>query len=146
MKGKEKIKLAVQELSLSGYSKEKIAERLEISTSTVYRILAKLQQGSNQWLTNLAQKDCASIYKNSLDGLQQDLMHLNELLEKESVQENVKLQLQIRREIINTRSKYFHYLLQGPMVWSMAIFVKHNSIEATPQPTMEALGGISGAK
>ena len=144
MKGKEKIKLAIQELTLSGYTQEKIADRLGISLSTVSRNLQKLRQGSNQWLTELAHKNCASIYKNSLDGLQQDLMHLNELLEKESVQNNIKLQLQIRREITHIRSKYLEYLLQGPMVWSMSAFIKNNTIKPMSEPEMEALGGISG--
>lgn len=144
MKTKEKLKLEVQNLSLAGFTQDRIATKLGISPSTVTRTLRKLREGSNQWLTELAHKNCASIYKSSLDGLQQDLMHLNELLEKESVQNNIKLQLQIRREITHTRSKYLEYLLQGPMVWSMSAFIKNNTIKPMSEPEMEALGGISG--
>lgn len=106
--------------------------------------LKKSREESNQWLVNLAQKDMANIYRQSLDGLQHDLMHLNELLEEDSVKKNVKLQLQIHREIVNIRSKYLQYLLQGPMVWSMSQFVKNNTIGPISEPKMESLGGISG--
>ncbi len=107
--------------------------------------MKKIRQESNQWLTNLAQKDFANIYKDSLDGLLQDMMHLNELLEDESVKNNVKLQLQIRREVIHARSEYFKNLLQGPMVWSMAILLKIIP-QSIIEPKMEALEGISGVK
>ena len=144
MNSKEKRKLEIQELTLNGFTQEKISERLGISISTVSRSLKKLRGESNHWLTNLAQKDFASIYKNSLEGLQQDLMHLNELLEKKSIENDIKLQLQIRREITHVRAKYFQYLLQGPMVWSMSLFVERNSHQSKTEPKMEALGGISG--
>jgi len=146
MKGKEKINLAICELSQNGYDSEKIAERLDISISSVYRALKKHRQQSTQWLANLAQKDLASTFKQSLDGALQDLMHLNDLLEDDSVKENIKLQLQIRREIIHARSEYFKNLLQSPMVWSMQCFIKENSPHSIIEPKMEALGGISGVK
>ena len=144
MKGKEKLRLDIQELTFSGYTQNKIAEKLGISTSTVSRTLSKLRKESNQWLTNLAQRDYANIYRESLEGYRQDMMHLNELLEDESIKKNVKLQLQIRREITHIRSQYLTYLLQGPMVWSMAILVKNNSSQSIIEPKMEALEGISG--
>lgn len=146
MNGKEKRRIAVQDLVLSGYTLEKIAEKLNISISTVSRTISKSRKESKQWLINLAQKDMASIYRESLDGLKQDLMHLNELLENESVQNNIKLQLQIRREITHVRAKYLEYLLQGPMVWSMDVLAKTYHIEPIEQPVMESLGGISGVK
>ncbi len=131
MNGKEKLKLAVKELTICGYSQEKISERLEVSVSTVSRILRKSRKESDQWLVALAQKDMANIYRESLDGFKQDLVHLHELLENQSIKNNIKLQLQIRREITNVRSKYIEYLLQGPMVWSMQLFVKKYSVYAT---------------
>jgi len=142
MKGKEKLRLSIQELTFAGYTQNKIAEKLGISTSTISRTLNKLRKESNQWLTNLAQRDYANIYRESLEGYRQDMMHLNELLEDESIKKNVKLQLQIRREITHIRSQYLTYLLQGPMVWSMSIFVKKNSPQSIIEPKMEALEGI----
>lgn len=144
MKGKEKRKLAIQELVLSGYTQEKIAEKLGISISTVSRSIKKSRGESNYWLVNLAQQDMANVYRESLDGLKQDLMHLTELLEDESVKMNIKLQLQIRHEITNIRSKYLQYLLQGPMVWSMANLTNSLPSNYTIEPKMESLGGISG--
>ena len=141
---KQKIQLEIQQLTLSGYSQEKIADKLNISVSTVSRTMRKLRKSSSQWLTNLAERDMAHVYRESLEGFQQDMMHLNELLESESVKNNPKLQLQIRREITHIRSQYLTYLLQGPMVWSMSTFVKENSPQSMIEPEMEALGKISG--
>ena len=71
-------------------------------------------------------------------------MYLNELLEDKSVKNDIKLQLQIRREITETRSKYLDHLLRGPMVWSMAVFIKKYAPEPIEFPKMASLGGISG--
>ncbi len=144
MKGKEKRNLQVQELILSGYTQEKIADKLNISVSTVSRTIHKLRKGSSQWLTNLAERDMAHIFHESLLGFQQDMMCLNELLEDESVKNNPKLQLQIRREISQIRSKYLEHLVKAPMVWSMSVFTSKYSPEPIVQPTMKSLGGISG--
>jgi len=140
----QKIKLEVQNLALSGYTHEKIADKLNVSESTVSRTLRKLRKGSSQWLTNLAERDMAHIFHESLQGFQQDMMYLNELLEDESVKSNPKLQLQIRREITQARSKYLEHLLKSPMVWSLSIFTSKYSPEPIVQPTMKSLGGISG--
>ncbi len=141
---KEKCKLEIQQLALSGYTQEKIADKLNISVSTVSRIQRKLRKSSSQWLTNLAERDMAHIFHESLLGFQQDMMYLNELLEDESVKNNPKLQLQIRREITQTRSKYLEHLVKAPMVWSMSVFTSKYSPEPIVQPTMKSLDGISG--
>jgi|GEM_PF-3093692 len=141
---KEKCKLEIQQLTLCGYTQERIADKLNISTSTVSRTLRKLRKGSSQWLMNLAERDMAHIFHESLQGFQQDMMRLNELFEDESVKKNPKLQLQIRREITQTRSKYLEHLVKAPMVWSMSIFTSKYSPEPIVQPTMNSLGGISG--
>ena len=144
MKGKEKRRLEIQELTLSGYSQEKIAEKLGVSLSTVSRDVKTTRDNSSEWLENLAQRDFANIYRETLEGFKQDLMYLNELIEDESVKNDKKLQLQIRREITETRSKYLDQLLRGPMVWSMAVFIKKYAPEPIEFPKMASLGGISG--
>jgi|APSaa5957512535_1039671.scaffolds.fasta_scaffold09483_4 IS30 family transposase len=144
MTGNQKIRLEIQQLTLSGYTQEKIADKLNISVSTVSRTLRKLRKSSSQWLTNLAERDMAHIFHESLQGFQQDIMYLNELLEDESIRNNPKLQLQIRREITQIRSKYLEHLLKAPMVWSMSVFTSKYSPEPIVQPTMNSLGGISG--
>ncbi len=146
MNNKEKRRLEIQELNLAGFSQEKIAQKMGISTSTVYRTIQKLREESNRWLVNLARRDYASLYKEALDGLKQDLVYLYELTQEESVKDNPKLKLQIRREITHVRSEYLKNLLQGPVVWSMEVLSKNSIGEPIPLPTMESLGGISGIK
>lgn len=146
MKNKEKRRMIIQELNIAGYTHERISEKIGVSISTVSRTLNKSRQESNHWLANLAKKDFANIFRESLDGLKQDLMHLNELLEEDSVKNNPKLQLQIRREITHVRSEYLKNLLQGPVVWSMEALSQKYSGEPISQPTMESLGGISGVR
>jgi len=144
MKGKEKRNLQVQELILSGYTQEKIAEKLNISISTVVRTIKKQRNSSKQWLENLAQNDYANIYREALAGFQQDLMYLNDLLENPTIQNNIKLQLQIRKAITETRSKRLEHLLRGPVVWSMDALIQKCNPSTIEQPTMNSLGGISG--
>ena len=140
----EKCKLEIQELVLSGYTQEKIADKLNISISTVTRAVRKQRNSNKKWLENLAQKDYANIYREALEGFQQDLMHLNDLLEDPKIQDNIKLQLQIRKAITETRSKRLEHLLRGPVVWSMDALIQKCNPSSIEQPTMKSLGGISG--
>jgi len=144
MKGKEKRNLQVQELVLSGYTQERISDKLNISISTVARTIKKQRNSSKQWLENLALNDYAHIYREALAGFQQDLMHLNDLLEDPKIQDNIKLQLQIRKAITETRSKRLEHLLRGPVVWSMDALIQKCNPSSIEQPTMKSLGGISG--
>lgn len=146
MKNKEKRRLEIQELNLAGFSQEKISQRLGISISTVYRTIQKLREESNRWLVNLARRDYASLYKEALDGLKQDLVYLYDLSQEESVKNNPKLRLQIRQEITHVRSEYLKNLLQGPVVWSMEVLSKNSIGKPIPQPIMESLGGASGMR
>ena len=141
---KEKCKMEIQELILSGYTQEKTAEKLNISVSTVTRAVRKQRNSNKHWLENLAQKDYTNIYREALAGFQQDLMHLNDLLEDPNIQDNIKLQLQIRKAITETRSKRLEHLLRGPVVWSMDALIQKCNLSPIEQPTMKSLGGISG--
>lgn len=146
MKGKEKCKMEIQEMTICGYTQEKIAEKLNISISTVSRTMRKIRDSSAQWLTNLAERDLANIYRESLEGLRHDLSKLNDMLDDPSVKNDIKLQLQIRKEITATRSEYMKQLTSAPMVWSLEILTKNCVSEPIPQPTMKSLCGISGVK
>ena len=146
MKGKEKCKMEIQEMTISGYTQEKIAEKLNISISTVSRTMRKIRDGSAQWLANLAERDLANIYRESLEGLRQDLSKLNDLLDEPSVKNDIKLQLQIRKEITATRSEYMKQITNFPMVWSLDILTKKCNPEPIVQPTLKSLGGITGVK
>lgn len=143
---KDNRRLQVQDLLLSGFTQERISEKLNISISTVARTVKKIREGSAQWLTNLAEKDIAHIVRESLEGLKLDLMKLNDMLEDHSVKNDIKLQLQIRKEITAVRSEYFKQLTNMPMAWSLENFTKKYAPEPMPQPTMKGLGGITGVK
>lgn len=146
MNCREQRRLQVQELLLSGFTQERISEKLNISISTTARTVKKIREGSAQWLTNLAEKDIAHIVRESLEGLKLDLMKLNDMLEDPVVKNDIKLQLQIRKEITAVRSEYLKQLTNMPMAWSLENFTKKYVIESMPQPTMTGLGGISGLK
>jgi len=146
MKVKERGKMEIQEMIICGYTQERIAEKLNISISTVTRTIRKLRDSSAQWLTNLAEHDLANIYRESLEGLRYDLTKLNDMLDEPSVKNDIKLQLLIRKEITATRSEYVKQLTSAPMVWSLEILTKKCASEPIPQPTMKSLDGISGVK
>lgn len=146
MNGREQRRLQVQELLLNGFTQERISEKLNISISTVARTVKKIREGSALWLTNLAEKDIAHIVRETLEGLKLDLMKLNDMLEDPTVKNDIKLQLQIRKEITTVRSEYFKQLTNMPMAWSLENFTKKYSTETMSQPTMNGLGGISGLK
>ncbi len=133
-------------MTISGYTQEKIAEKLNISISTVSRTMRKIRDGSAQWLANLAERDLANIYRESLEGLRQDLMQLNELLNEPSVKTDIKLQLQIRKEITVVRIEYMKQITNFPMVWSLDMLTKKCVPESFPQPILKSLGGITGVK
>ncbi len=143
---KDKRRLQVQELLLNGFTQERISEKLNISLSTTARTVKKIREGSTQWLTNLAEKDIAHIVRETLEGLKQDLMKLNDMLEDPAVKNDIKLQLQIRKEITAVRSEYLKQLTNMPMAWSLENFTKKYSPESMQQPTLKGLGGISGVK
>lgn len=146
MKAKEKCKMEIQEMTISGYTQEKIADKLNISISTVSRTMRKIRDGSAQWLTNLAERDLANIYRESLEGLRHDLAKLSDMLEDPLVKADIKLQLQIRKEITVVRSEYMKQITNFPMVWSLDMLTKKCVPESFPQPTLKSLGGISGVK
>jgi transposase len=143
---KDKRRLQVQELLLSGFTQERISEKLNISVSTVARTVKKIREGSAQWLTNLAERDIAHIVRESLQGLQQDLMNLTDMLEDPAVKNDIKLELQIRKEIIAVRSEYLRQITNMPMAWSLENFTKKYAPEPMSQPTLKGLGGITGVK
>ena len=146
MNGREQRRLQVQDLLLNGFTQERISEKLNISISTTARTVKKIREGSAQWLTNLAEKDIAHIVRETLEGLKLDLMKLNDMLEDPVAKNDIKLQLQIRKEITAVRAEYLKQLTNMPMAWSLEKFTKKYSPEPMQQPTMNGLGGISGVK
>ena len=129
MKGKEKRKLQVQELLVEGYTQEKIAEKLNVSISTVERDVRKLRGNTQRWLDELFPKKMVQIYREGLDGIQKDMMTLRDMLEEESVKTNIPLRLKILKDISELREQYFELLHNTPMIWSVKQFVKKNQLK-----------------
>ncbi len=146
MKGREKIRFAIQELLLCGYTQERIATKLNISISSVYRTVKKIRDSNKQWLSDLAERNMANVFRESLEGFLHDMAKLNDLLEEPDVKKDIKLQLQIRKEITTIRTEYTKQLVSTPMVWSLDVFTKNHTIHPMEQPIMNGLGGISGVK
>lgn len=144
MTGKLELQLAIREGILQGRTQEEVSKRLNVSITTVYRECRRMREASKQWMTDLAEQDLARIYKNSLDGLLQDLTKLHDMLEDPTVKGNPELALQIRKQITLVREAHLKHLLRAPMVWSMEVFRKKYAVESIPQPIMQSLGGISG--
>lgn len=144
MKGKEQRRLAIQELHLCGYTYNQIATRLNISSSTVKRTIASIRKSSSKWLEELAEKDLANVYREGLEGLRQDLMRLNELLQHPSVKDNPQLQLHIIKQMTAVRTAYTDNLKNVPVAWSLELCYRKYKPDSIPQPPLESLGGITG--
>ncbi len=144
MKEKTRRRIEIEELLLCGYSQQKIAQKLNISESSVYRTVKKIRDSNTQWLSDLAEKNLANVFRESLEGLRHDIMKLNELLEKPEVKNDIKLQVQIIKEISAIRTQYNKQLVQTPMVWSLEALTKRQKNEPIEQPVLESIGGITG--
>lgn len=129
MKGKEKRKLQIQELLVEGYTQEKIAEKLNVSISTVERDVRKLMEGNQRWLDDLFPKKMVQIFREGLEGIKKDMMTLREMLEEEPVKNNVTLRLKILKSISELRCQYFELLNHTPLIWSIKQFVKKNQLK-----------------
>lgn len=129
----------INDLVIRGYSQEKIAEKLNVSPRTVRRDVRKIREGSKYWLENLAKDEFVSIYHETLDGLKQSLMELNEMFGEEQVRKDPNLRLKIIKQMTEIRSDYCQMLHKGPMVWSINFALKDHSPEKIPTPIMDCL-------
>jgi len=129
MKGKEKRRLMVQELLIEGYTQEKIAEKLNVSISTVEREVRKLRESNERWLEDLFPKEMVHIFREGLEGIKKDMLTIREMLDEESVKNDVPLKLKILRSISELREKYLELFHHTPLVWSTRLFVKKNQLK-----------------
>ena len=136
-----KRRLQVQELLFSGYTQEKISQKLGISTKTVTRDIHWIRENSENWLEELAGTNYAHVFRESLEGYKQDIMRLYEMLEK-CKDDNTRI------KIINTisgiRYRYTAQLGQFPAVWAMDVFVKKNNPHSIELPELSSLSRITG--
>jgi transposase len=136
-------RLQVQELLFSGYSQEKISQKLEISTKTVSRDIQWIRDNNQNWLEDLAQRGFVQEFRETLEGYKQDIMRLQEMQEN-CTDEN--LRLKIIKTISDIRSKYAQQFASFPVVWALDVFVKKNNPHPIEQPTLPSLSDISGVK
>lgn len=144
MKNKEKRRLLILELTLSGYTQQKIAQKLNISTSTVFREIQRIRKSSEHWLENIAKQDLPHIIREGIDGLKQDLMQLTELLDEPTVKKNPDMQLRILKQITLVRNHYVTQLVGIPLGWSLEVLRKKYGEISIPYSAMNSLNGISG--
>lgn len=136
-----KRRLQVQELLFSGYTHEKISQKLGISTKTVTRDIQWIRENSKNWLEDLAGVNYAHVFRESLEGYKQDIMRLYEMLEK-CKDDNTRIK--IIKTISGIRYRYAAQLGQFPAVWAMDVFVKKNNPHSIELPELPSLSGITG--
>lgn len=138
---KLKRRLQVQELLFSGFTHEKISQKLEISTKTVTRDIQWIRENSQNWLEDLAGTNYAHIFRETLEGYKQDIMRLYEMLEK-CEDDNTKIR--IIKTISDLRYRYTEQLGKFPAVWAMDVFVLKNSPHSIELPSLPSLLGTTG--
>lgn len=129
MKGKEKRRLMVQDLLIEGYTQVKIAEKLNVSISTVEDDVRKFRESNERWLEDLFPKKLVHIFREGLEGIKKDMLTLREMLDEESVKNDVPLKLKIIKSISELRGDYLQMLTKTPFVWSANLFVKKNELK-----------------
>ena len=97
MSDKLKRRVKVQELLFSGFSIDKIAEKLQVSSKTISRDVKLVRENNKNWLEDLAETGFVQEFRETLEGYKQDIIRLQEM------QENGKDQ-NLRLKIIKTIS------------------------------------------
>jgi len=141
-----KRRMRVWELLVMGYSQQKIADKVGISLRNVQRDIQWARKENEEWLEDLANKNFASIFREALEGLRQDMARLQEMLEDEEVQQDKPLQVKIIKTISEIRVRYAKCIGEFPVVWSIDGLLKKCSPQPIPRPTIPSLHGITGTK
>jgi len=141
MSDKLKRRVKVQELLFSGYTVNKISEKLQVSLKTISRDTKWIRENNKNWLDDLAENGFVQEFREIIEGYKIDIMRLQEM------QENCKdqnLRLKIIKTISDTRHKYIEQFARFPVVWALDVFVQKNNSHSIEQPTLPSLSGISG--
>ncbi len=132
MPNRLKRRLQVQELLFSGYTQEKISEKLKVSLKTIGRDIKWIRRDAQNWLDDIAKTNFVNVFRETLEGYKQDIVRLYEMLEK-CKDDNTKIKL--IKTISDIRYRYSQQFAEFPVVWSLDVFVKKNN----PQPMEEKL-------
>jgi len=127
MPNRLKRRLQVQELLFSGYTQEKISEKLHVSLKTIGRDIKWIRRNAQNWLDDIAKTNFVNVFRETLGGYTQDMVRLYEMLEK-CKDDNTKIKL--IKAISDIRYRYAGQFVQFPGVWALDVFVKKNN----PQP------------
>lgn len=139
--GKEKQRQAILNLLFAGYTQERIAKKLNISVRTVSRHVRKIREGSKTWMDDLAFKSFVHLYRESLEGIQYNIMYLRDMLDEESTKSDNHLRLKIIKQISDLQYKQGELLHKGPMVWSIDKVIKKKEAGSTQISQMESIWG-----
>ena len=141
MSDKLKRRVKVQELLFSGYSNEKISEKLGVSTKTIGRDIKWIRQNNKNWLEDLANSGFAQEFRETLEGYKQDIIRLYEMLEQ-CKDDNTKIKL--IKATSDIRYRYSQQFASFPAVWAIDVFVQKNNPHPIEELTLPSLSGISG--
>ncbi len=132
MPNRLKRRLQVQELLFSGYTQEKISEKLKVSLKTIGRDVKWIRRNAQNWLDDIAKTNFVNVFRETLEGYNQDIVRLYEMLER-CKDDNTKIKL--IKAISDIRYRYAGQFVQFPGVWALDVFVKKNN----PHPMEEEL-------
>ena len=141
MPNRLKRRLQVQELLFSGYTQEKISEKLDVTPRTVRRDIKWIRRNEQNWLDDIAETNFVHVFRETLEGYKQDIIRLYEMLEQ-CKDDNTKIKL--IKAISDIRYRYTEQFARFPAVWAMDVFVQKNNPHPIEQPTLPSLSGMLG--
>ena len=136
MKGKQKRRMLVEELTFSGYTQEQIADKLNVSISTIQRDVKKLRDSNHGWLEDLVKNGLIHAYREGLEGYRNDMTKLRDMLDDKDTKKDKSLQVRIFKTIGDLRKHYLEMLSVHPMVWAFEMFVKKNNPVPIEKPEL----------
>ena len=138
MPNRLKRRLQVQELLFSGYTQEKISEKLKVSLKTIGRDIKWIRRNAQNWLDDIAKTNFVNVFRETLEGYRQDIVRLYEMLEK---CKDDKTKIKLIKTISDIRYRYAGQFVQFPVVWSMDVYVKKNNPHLIEEPEMRSIYG-----
>ena len=139
MPNRLKRRLQVQELLFSGYTQEKISEKLKVSLKTIGRDIKWIRRNAQNWLDDIAKTNFVNVFRETLEGYRQDIVRLYEMLEK-CKDDNTKIKL--IKAISDIRYRYTAQFAQFPSVWAFDVFIqKNNPPPMEEKPEMRSIYG-----
>lgn len=120
---------------------ENLATKYKVSKRTIERDLKFLRENDVKWIEKVVNEDLVSLYKETFDGYQTDILLITEILnsgakprDKEVDANLIKLRSEMRKDRLGL-------LMQGPAVWWLQKLQKSREIiNATKDPPKAIFG------